>query len=192
LTLGRVIDRLGAMVVLLNPVLYGVLHHEGTPIATLRVEKHSWWNFGATCVSSVVSLIHKHLEGRWYTSLKEAVAVVSYELLNLQCTSTEYMETVLLYLRGAEPIPSIITTAALGCKISGPFDALAHAHVDTRVESFPDDVGGGCWLCIGKAMPIIPPDMSREAMLNPRVWASYTPSARLGVDAVAAGAARAL
>ena len=55
-----------------RPPLFGILHHDGAPIATLRIEDYHWWSLGATCVHAVPSLVHKHLEGKWFSSLAAA------------------------------------------------------------------------------------------------------------------------
>ena len=153
-----------------RPPLFGILHHDGAPIATFRIEDYHLWSLGATCVHGVTSRAHKHLEGKWFSSL----AAASQHVYGKICgqSRTVYMRTVRLYLRG--DIPDIIVNSPFDIKIRA-HEPLAHAHVAARVESCPSDVGGGRWLPIGKGRPFIPHTMQRSAALNPSLWASYDP-----------------
>jgi hypothetical protein len=153
-----------------RPPLYGILHHNGTPIATLRIEDFWGWHLGSTCVHDVAPLAHKHLVGNWHTSLASAAQEVSHAVCG---TSTDHMRTVRLFLRGQ--IAECIMQAPHGLKIRAN-EPLAHAHFVARVHSYPDCTGNGTWIDIGLARPFIPHDMTWEAAMDPQIWRSYTPS----------------
>jgi hypothetical protein len=157
-----------------RPALFGVLHHDEVAVATLRVVEYNWWTLGATCVHSVVSVVHKHLEGRWFPSLAAAASLVHQEIFDGR--STEYMETVRLWVRGN------LAGMLLGDTDDISRDSLALAHISSRVESHPSKFGHGHWLPVGKGRPYIPHDMSPDEARNPRVWASYNPSPKESAD----------
>ncbi len=165
-----------------RPPLFGILHHDGVPIATIRVDEYNWWTIGASVIYSVVSLVHKHLEGKWFANLRAAAQFVNAQICNVR---TDCLRSVHLYLRG--DLPDMIVDAPEGIKILA-HQALAHAHVSARVQSYPSEVGDGRWLPIGKARPFIPPEMPRSAALNPSVWASFTPHRETASHAAAAAA----
>jgi hypothetical protein len=157
-----------------RPPLFGVLHHDNVAVATLRVEEYSWWTLGATCVHSVVSIFHKHLEGRWFPSLAAAAQLVHQEIFDGM--RTEYMQTVWLWVRGS------LADIILGDAHDISRDSLALAHINSRVVSLPSKVGDGHWLPVGKGRPYIPHDMPSDEARNARVWASYTPSRQEASD----------
>ena len=170
------------------PPLFGILHNAGDPIATLRVEEYSWWTLGATCVDSVVSLLHKHLEGRWFSSLSAAAQHVHQTVC--EGKRTVPMRAVQLYVRGerarsGSDLAQAILDAAEDARALA-HESLAHAHADCRVQSFATKVPGAWNLPIGKGRPYIPHDLSRESALNASVWASYTPSIKTVEEEVAA------
>ena len=82
-----------------RPPLFGILHHEGVAVATLRVEEYHFWSLRATCVHAVTSVVHKRLEGRWFPTLAAAAHYVFGQICGTP-VRTECMRTVRLYLRG--------------------------------------------------------------------------------------------
>ena len=152
-----------------RPPLYGILHHEGDAIATLRVEEYSWWTLGRTCVHSIVGLTHKDLEGKYCRTLAEAAQLVHSKICG---GHTDIMRSVYLYVRGdlASQIQGVVRDTRIFAH-----EPLARAHVNSRVQSYPSEVGGGRWLPLGAGRPYIPHTMSASDALNPSVWASYRP-----------------
>ena len=168
-----------------RPPLFGILHHEGVAVATLRVEEYHFWTLRATCIHAVTSLVHKRLEGRWFPTLAAAAQFVFGEIIGGR---TEYMRTVRLYLRG--DLPDMIANAPAEIKILA-HEPLAEAHISARVQCYPSELGGGCWLPIGKGRPFIPHEMPRSAALNPSLWSAHSPSSNGGPTPRLAAAAAA-
>jgi hypothetical protein len=152
-----------------RPPIFGFLCHEGVACATLRVEEYNWWTLGSTCIQSVASLAHKHLEGEYHPSLAAAAQRVSHCVNGVR---TAYMQSVRIYVD--KPVPTNLLNASLTEKISAN-SSLARLHFETRVRSLPTMDGGAPSMAIGLGRPFIPHEMTEQAALNPSVWSSYRP-----------------
>ena len=152
-----------------RPPIFGFLCHEGVTCATLRVEEYNWWTLGSTCIQSVTSLAHKHLEGEYHPSLAAAAQRVSHCVNGVR---TAYMQSVRIYVD--KPVPTNLLNASLTEKISAN-SSLARLHFETRVRSLPTMDGDAPSMAIGLGRPFIPHEMTEQAALNPSVWSSYRP-----------------
>ena len=125
-----------------RPPLFGILHdNDGAPIATLRIEDYHLWSLGATCVHAVTSLAHKHLEGKWFSSLAAASQLVYGKVCGQ--SRTVYMQTVRLYLRGGVGSNE---SRSQGSMTTVPFSLLSCLRAKTARLRGSSSVGRGA-LC---------------------------------------------
>lgn len=160
-----------------QPPLYGVLYHDGDPIATLRCEQYGWWSLDSTCIHSVVSIVHKHLEGNWFQSFRAAAQ------RTLQCicgVHGNYLTDTKIHVRG--DVPAIIFGDEHIHRRVHAIEPVAAAHFHARVQCLPEEVRGGRYIPLVKAQPFIPHHLTRDAALNPSVWASHTPSTKSATE----------